>query len=88
MLRTAIIRTAVAASRVAARPVARLPISRAIFAVPNTSRVAAFQTVRMYSAAAGLKKDEVEGRIMGILQGFDKVNDPSNVGVPPEWAPS
>lgn len=36
-------------------------------------------SVRSYSAAAGLKKEEVEGRILGILQGFDKVNDTSNV---------
>ncbi|KAI0121712.1 putative acyl carrier protein [Xylariales sp. AK1849] len=79
MFRTALIRTAAAASRVAARPVARVPVSRAVFAAPATSRVAALKTVRMYSAAAGLKKEEVEGRIMGILQGFDKVNDTSNI---------
>jgi NADH dehydrogenase (ubiquinone) 1 alpha/beta subcomplex 1, acyl-carrier protein len=36
----------------------------------------------MYSAAAGLKQEEVEGRIMGILQGFDKVNDASKVRLP------
>ncbi|KAJ2992943.1 hypothetical protein NUW58_g1997 [Xylaria curta] len=27
----------------------------------------------MYSAASGLKKEEVESRIMGILSGFDKI---------------
>lgn len=78
MFRTALIRTAAVATRAAARPVARAPVSRVLAAAP-TSRVAAFKTVRMYSAAAGLKKEEVEGRIMGILSGFDKVNDPSNV---------
>ena len=31
------------------------------------------------TAKARSKKEEVEGRIMGILSGFDKVNDPSNV---------
>ncbi|KAK7943924.1 acyl carrier protein [Apiospora aurea] len=78
MFRTALIRTAAVAARAAARPVARAPVSRVLAAAP-TSRVAAFKTVRMYSAAAGLKKEEVEGRIMGILSGFDKVNDPSNI---------
>ncbi|KAI1848403.1 hypothetical protein JX265_008815 [Neoarthrinium moseri] len=79
MFRSALIRTAAAASRAAARPVARAPVSRAILAAPAVSRVAAFKTVRLYSAAAGLKKEEVEGRIMGILQGFDKVNDTTNI---------
>ncbi|KAI1367600.1 acyl carrier protein-like protein [Xylaria arbuscula] len=79
MLRTAIFRSAAAASRVA-RPVAARPA----FAMPRatamqTSRIAAVPAVRMYSAASGLKKEEVEGRIMGILSGFDKVNDPSNI---------
>ncbi|KAH6638680.1 acyl carrier protein-like protein [Truncatella angustata] len=81
MFRTALVRTAASASRIAARPVAsasaRAPILRV--ALPATSRIAAFKTVRMYSAASGLKKDEVEGRIMGILQSFDKVNDTSNI---------
>ncbi|KAK9783854.1 putative Acyl carrier protein-like protein [Seiridium cardinale] len=77
MFRTALVRTAVSASRIAARPVARAPIFR--LAAPATSRIAAFKTVRMYSAASGLKKEEIEGRIMGILQGFDKVNDTTNI---------
>jgi NADH dehydrogenase (ubiquinone) 1 alpha/beta subcomplex 1, acyl-carrier protein len=80
MFRTALIRTAASASRMAARPVARATIFRPV--APVASRMAAFKAVRMYSAASGLKKEEVEGRIMGILQGFDKVNDTSNVGVP------
>ncbi|KAH8201696.1 hypothetical protein TruAng_004134 [Truncatella angustata] len=83
MFRTALVRTAASASRIAARPVAsasaRAPILRV--ALPATSRIAAFKTVRMYSAASGLKKDEVEGRIMGILQSFDKVNDTSNIPI-------
>ncbi|KAI8965501.1 acyl carrier protein [Daldinia sp. FL1419] len=80
MFRAALIRTAATASRAAvARPIARKAFvpARAVFA--PTSRLAAFQTVRMYSAGSGLKKEEVEGRIIGILQGFDKVNDPSNI---------
>ena len=42
-------------------------------------RAVSLQAARWYSAGGGLKKEEVEGRIMGILSGFDKVNDPSNV---------
>ncbi|KAI1802535.1 acyl carrier protein-like protein [Daldinia bambusicola] len=80
MFRAALIRTAATASRAAvARPIARraaIP-ARAVFA--PAPRLAAFQAVRMYSAGSGLKKEEVEGRIMNILQGFDKVNDPSNI---------
>ncbi|KAI8624169.1 acyl carrier protein-like protein [Xylariaceae sp. FL1651] len=82
MFRTAILRSAVAASRVAARPVA----ARSVFVIPRVAvslapapRIATISAVRMYSAASGLKKDEVEGRIMNILNGFDKVNDPSNI---------
>ncbi|TGJ84821.1 hypothetical protein E0Z10_g3943 [Xylaria hypoxylon] len=80
MFRSAILRSAVAASRVA-RPVAARS-ARSAFIIPRaaapTSRIAAIPAVRMYSAASGLKKEEVESRIMGILTGFDKVNDPSN----------
>jgi len=36
-------------------------------------------SVRCYASAGALKKEEVEGRIIALLQGFDKVNDPSNV---------
>ncbi|KAI4858660.1 acyl carrier protein [Hypoxylon rubiginosum] len=79
MFRTALLRTAVSASRAAARPVARRAFMPVRAAVAPAPRLAAFKSVRMYSAASGLKKEEVEGRIMGILQGFDKVNDPSNI---------
>ncbi|KAI0098464.1 acyl carrier protein [Daldinia grandis] len=80
MFRAALIRTAATASRAAvARPIARRAVvpARAVFA--PAPRLAAFQTVRMYSAGSGLKKEEVEGRILNILQNFDKVNDPSNL---------
>ena len=32
------------------------------------------QSVRLYSAAAGLKKEEVEGRIVNLLKNFDMVS--------------
>ncbi|KAI0864793.1 acyl carrier protein-like protein [Xylaria cubensis] len=81
MFRTAVLRSAILASRAVARPIA----TRSAFAFPRAaavapaSRIAAIPAVRMYSAASGLKREEVEGRIMGILAGFDKVNDPSNI---------
>ncbi|CAJ2508507.1 Uu.00g135330.m01.CDS01 [Anthostomella pinea] len=79
MFRTALIRTAAVASRAAARPVARAAVVPFRPAFAPAPRFAAINAARMYSAASGLKKEEVEGRIMGILQGFDKVNDPSNI---------
>lgn len=33
----------------------------------------AFQGVRLYSAPAGLNKEEAEGRIVNLLKNFDKV---------------
>ncbi|KAH9890766.1 acyl carrier protein [Xylariomycetidae sp. FL2044] len=85
MFRTAVLRTAATASRVAAaRPAVRRAAAAAL--VPARTPTAAsfvpasrLAAVRMYSAAAGLKKEEVEGRIVGLLSGFDKVNDPSNI---------
>ncbi|KAI1188599.1 acyl carrier protein-like protein [Nemania serpens] len=82
MFRTAILRSGLAASRVVARPVATrsaFAIPRAATSVTPASRIAAVSAVRMYSAAGGLKKEEVESRIIGILNGFDKVNDPKNI---------
>ncbi|KAI0150792.1 acyl carrier protein-like protein [Xylariaceae sp. FL1272] len=81
MYRTAILRSAAMASRMAARPVARsaLVAPRAATAFTPVTKIAANPAIRMYSAASGLKQEEVEGRIMGILNGFDKVNDPSNI---------
>ncbi|KAK9643295.1 mitochondrial acyl carrier protein [Aspergillus fumigatus] len=39
----------------------------------------AYQGVRLYSAPAGLNKEEVEGRIVNLLKNFDKVSDASKV---------
>lgn len=75
MFRTALLRTA----QVAARPVAALPARRfasAAVARPAVARVAprAAFGVRSYSGGGALQKEEVEGRIMSLLQGFDKVS--------------
>ncbi|PYH51809.1 acyl carrier protein [Aspergillus niger CBS 101883] len=39
----------------------------------------AYQGVRLYSAPAGLNKDEVEGRIVNLLKNFDKVRSQSRI---------
>jgi NADH dehydrogenase (ubiquinone) 1 alpha/beta subcomplex 1 len=77
MYRTAFLRSAM---RAASRPVVRTPLvaPRAVV-VPRVHKLLA---VRMYSAGGSLKKEEVEGRIMSLLQGFDKVNDAANVCEP------
>lgn len=70
MFRTAFLRSA---ARAAVRPAVR----RTTIAAPRVAmpvRVQAIVPVRMYSAGGSLKKDEVEGRIMSLLQGFDKVS--------------
>ncbi|KAH6609126.1 acyl carrier [Trichoderma cornu-damae] len=84
MFRTAILRTSASAFRAA---VARPAVIRrtALMAAPRAAaaaapvRVQSLVGVRMYSAGGGLNKEEVEGRIMSLLQGFDKVNDAANI---------
>ncbi|KAF7159816.1 hypothetical protein CNMCM5623_005205 [Aspergillus felis] len=39
----------------------------------------AYQGVRLYSAPAGLNKEEVEGRIVNLLKNFDKVSDANKI---------
>ncbi len=86
MLRTAIVRSAGAAAavrRTAAVCTRRLASSSSPRAVGVATGAAAFRSlragaggvaVRYYSAGGdGLKKEEVEGRIMALLQNFDKV---------------
>ena len=79
MFRTSALRSASRAAVAAAlRPAARstsmfaAAAPRAV-AAPVAVRAQSFVPVRMYSAGGGLKKEEVEGRIMSLLQGFDKV---------------
>ena len=77
MFRTALIRTAAQASRVASRPAVAAAFRPAIVAPAARAaapRWGALQSVRMYAAGSGLQKQEVEDRIVGILQGFDKVS--------------
>ena len=87
MFRSSVLRNAARASAsIAVRPAARRTLTiatRAAAASPRAvvmaPRVTCFQAVRMYSAAGGLNKEEVEGRIISLLQGFDKVNDNANI---------
>ncbi|KAM3451555.1 hypothetical protein MY3296_005220 [Beauveria thailandica] len=78
MFRTAAIRSV---TRAAFAPVVRrTALVAPRVAAPMTLRTAqSLVPVRMYSAGGGLKKEDVEGRIMSLLQGFDKVNDASNI---------
>ncbi|GAB0134462.1 Acyl carrier protein, mitochondrial [Epichloe bromicola] len=78
MFRTAFLRSA---ARAASRPAVRsfvAPRARAR-AAPMLPMLPKVLGTRMYSAASSLKKEEVEGRIMSLLQGFDKVNDVANI---------
>ncbi|PBP20821.1 acyl carrier protein-like protein [Diplocarpon rosae] len=74
MFRTALLRSARSATRQAAhrsRAIARPATQSSL--VQSRFAPSAFQAVRCYSAAAGLSKPEVEGRIIDILKNFDKV---------------
>ncbi|KAF4463178.1 Acyl carrier [Fusarium albosuccineum] len=81
MFRTAVLRSAAQATRIAARPAAmqRFAVAAPRVAVAAVPKIQSFQGVRFYSAGGALNKEEVEGRIMSLLQGFDKVNDVTNI---------
>lgn len=84
MFRTSLLRTAsTVAARRAVVPAARTFVSRPAAAAAlrvNAKTVAPVAwkvgSVRAYSAAGGLSKEDVEGRIVGLLAGFDKVSFP------------
>lgn len=81
MLRSAIFRSSLAA-RSAIRPATANSARRiAAVAFPRSAaafapRAAAWSGVRCFASAGGLNKEEVEGRIKALLQGFDKVRFP------------
>lgn len=84
MFRTAVLRTAsvTAARRAVAAPSAVRSFSNAVVsrrvALPNSrlATAAAWKlgAIRTYAAGAGLSQSDVEGRIISILSGFDKVS--------------
>jgi len=53
------------------------PIARPLAARAQPQRFTpAFVAVRGYAASSGMSKPEVEGRILDLLKGFDKVGTP------------
>ncbi|CAK7266790.1 mitochondrial acyl carrier protein [Sporothrix epigloea] len=72
-------RAAAAAGRVAFRRSALVSAQPALRLATPLKKASSVAPVRFYSAAAGLNKEEVESRIISLLQGFDKVNDASNI---------
>lgn len=83
MFRTSLLRTAstvaarravVAAAPAAARTFVSRPAAAAALRVNSKAVAWKVGSVRAYSAAGGLSKDDVEGRIVGLLAGFDKVS--------------
>ncbi|PHH87176.1 hypothetical protein CDD83_9214 [Cordyceps sp. RAO-2017] len=83
MFRTAVLRSVASAARAATRPAFTVSRSSQLVArqaaAPVAPRLQSLVAVRMYSAGGALNKEQVEGRIMSLLHGFDKVNDPENI---------
>ncbi|EPE04361.1 acyl carrier protein [Ophiostoma piceae UAMH 11346] len=80
MFRSAIARAAPRVAAAAARRtivsvprvnIAAKGLAQSAFSAPKAASVSA---VRFYSAAAGLEREEVESRILSLLQGLDKVD--------------
>ncbi|PHH77639.1 hypothetical protein CDD82_3412 [Ophiocordyceps australis] len=81
MFRTAMPRYVATAMRTAAMQPARRRI-HLVATRPHLALIPLRQSVlamRMYSDHGGPDKEQVEGRIMGLLHGFDKVNDTANI---------
>lgn len=78
MLRTALFQSLRCASRLSAQ--AYTPISRTVGPTTYVAVTRALPRLnvlssRLYSASAGLGREEVEGRIMDIVKNFDKVSN-------------
>ncbi|KAJ5973782.1 Acyl carrier protein (ACP) [Penicillium waksmanii] len=82
MFRSAVLRSLRAsAPRVAIKTPAPFQIRSSPIAarVPQFTPCFVSQSIRAYSAPAGLNKNEVEGRIVNLLKNFDKVSDASKI---------
>ncbi|CAI7618153.1 Acyl carrier protein (ACP) [Penicillium manginii] len=82
MFRSAVLRSLRAsAPRVAIKTPAPFQIRSSPIAarVPQFTPCYVSQSIRAYSAPAGLNKNEVEGRIVNLLKNFDKVSDASKI---------
>ncbi|KAL0637807.1 mitochondrial acyl carrier protein [Maublancomyces gigas] len=79
MFRSAVIRasrtfsTTAAATRVSAPIASARPLLRTCARPGPVKPAMSFAAIRCYSAPASLSKEEVEGRIVDLLNGFDKV---------------
>lgn len=74
MFRSAVVRSLRASVPRAVRTPASFQIRSSPIARPaQFAPRFAYQGVRLYSAPAGLNKEEVEGRIVNLLKNFDKV---------------
>jgi NADH dehydrogenase (ubiquinone) 1 alpha/beta subcomplex 1, acyl-carrier protein len=72
MFRTVLLKSARSAASQAVRRAG--PITRSASAIQTFQYApSVFNAARCYSAAAGLAKPEVEGRIVDLLKNFDKV---------------
>ncbi|KAM3070090.1 mitochondrial acyl carrier protein [Clarireedia jacksonii] len=81
MFRTALLRSArCAVSKAVQRPaaIARPVIQNSFVTKSQFAAPSAFHAVRCYSAAAGLSRDEVTGRILDLLKNFDKLTPTSH----------
>ncbi|GLI78019.1 mitochondrial acyl carrier protein [Penicillium ochrochloron] len=79
MFRSAIVRSLRASvPRAAVKPSAVFQIRSSPIAAQFTPSLVS-QSIRFYSAPAGLSKDEIEGRIVNLLKNFDKVSDASKI---------
>jgi NADH dehydrogenase (ubiquinone) 1 alpha/beta subcomplex 1 len=72
MFRSAIVRSLRASAPRVIKTPAPFQIRSSPIAVPQFTP-SIFQGARLYSAPAGLSKDEAEGRIVNLLKNFDKV---------------
>ena len=74
MFRSAVVRSLRASVPRAVKPQAAFQIRSSPVARPaQLAPRFVLPAVRFYSAPAGLKKEEVEGRIVNLLKNFDKV---------------
>lgn len=76
MMRTGAVRALYAVTRtqtIRQVPAFRSQISTSLLQSSRVTPSFVAQSIRCYSAPAGLSKDEVQGRIMDLLKNFDKV---------------
>lgn len=85
MIRSALLRSARCCASASAPKISARQFSTPFLSSVSTSRRSSVpykaQSIRFYSAPAGLSKPEVEGRILDLLKNFDKVRVSSGDGI-------